>query len=161
MCCWLHEVDFKWRALCSVGGSQLRWIGIAVARDARLQFSRAKNSRPVQSKVRSSIVSLYAGFYTVYYKDIGEFQILEHLYREASHRPHHSGLSGPAHWLVGGYFTGPPPWANSDALPSLAACGKPWPTRSNLPLSHGIISNLSNWWWPWPLGLVLLFWLQS
>jgi hypothetical protein len=34
---------------------------------------------------------------------------LEHLYREAPHRPRHPGLQGPAHWLVGGYFIGPPP----------------------------------------------------
>jgi hypothetical protein len=31
---------------------------------------------PIDIKVRSPIPSVYAGFYIVYYKDIGEFQIL-------------------------------------------------------------------------------------
>jgi hypothetical protein len=33
-------------------------------------------SLALHPKVRSAILSVYAGFYTVYYKDIGEFQIL-------------------------------------------------------------------------------------
>jgi hypothetical protein len=36
------------------------------------QFLRDDND----DKVRAPIPSVYAGFYTVYYKDIGEFQIL-------------------------------------------------------------------------------------
>jgi hypothetical protein len=57
--------------------------------------------------------------------------LLEHLYWEALHQACHQGLLGPACWLVGGYFTRPPPWASSNVLPSLVACGRPPPVAAS------------------------------